>query len=94
MRFCGELQQSLSRIFPGHRWQVAINPNPGTSVIILSHGEEVPGEFIVTASSTVDDTSSTRIFGGQAFCDFLSTGRSMDDFARDAGSALTGGAPA
>jgi len=89
MRFCGELQERLTRIFPGHRWLVAVNPNPDTSVIILSQGEEIPGEFTVTANSTSDDTSTTRIFRGQSFCDTLSAGGTMDDFARNAGATLT-----
>lgn len=88
MNFCAMLQSQLAAAFPGRRWKVVENTNPGTSVIILAQGQHIPGEVIVTCSDPASAREKQQIVAGQAYCDYLQKGRTDAEFARVVGEQL------
>lgn len=88
MNFCEMFQAQLAAAHPSRRWKVVENANPGTSVIILAQGQHIPGEVIVTCTDPERSREVQKIIAGQAYCDFLQSGRSDAEFARTTGDQL------
>ena len=64
------------------------NDNPSTSVIILSQGQSVPGEVLVSVFDPENQKVAESIVGGQAYCNFIKVGRTDSDFAADLGRKI------
>jgi hypothetical protein len=88
MNFCSALHCHLHNAFPDWMWRVSENPDPSTSVIILSQGQRIPGEVFVSVHDRDGAKLAEMVVGGQAYCDALGAGGSDADFARETGARL------
>ena len=88
MSFCSTLQRHLHSQFPQWTWRVAENANPSTSVIILSQGQTVPGEVLISLFDGAKVRRSECVVGGQAYCNFIKGGKTDADFAGHIGRKI------
>jgi hypothetical protein len=88
MNFCAAFQRQLHNAHPDWTWRVAENPDPSTSVIILSQGQQIPGEVFVSVHDRDGAKLAEVVVGGQAYCNALAAGRSELDFARETGAKI------
>jgi hypothetical protein len=88
MNFCSLLQENLAAHFPKWTWKVVENQNPSTSVIILSQGNMIPGEVIVSVTDAAGKALGAKVVGGQAYCDYIKSGRGESEFARELGGEM------